>query len=148
MKFKKFSAILAMMILMTLFGASAVALDTSNNSNISPPPSASPKEQPKLTDEQKAELKAKHDEMKAIMENANKKWLTLTDAQKEEIYALRDKTIDIKGQIIDKYLALGLIDAKTANSMKTKLMSGKEKMRENGAMPFFGKKFKKMKNAV
>lgn len=81
-----------------------------------------------LTPEEKAEMKAKY-------EAAQKKWASLTDEQKNEIYKLMDNKIDIKIQMIDKYLEYGIIDKDTANNMKSKLNNYKTQMRESGKMP-------------
>lgn len=88
------------------------------------------KQNPNLTPEQKAEMKAKYEE-------SQKKWAALSDDQKNEIYKLTDKKIDIKIQIIDKYLEYGIIDKDSADSMKAKLNNYKTQMRESGKMPMF-----------
>jgi hypothetical protein len=122
------------------FAASNNSISDSNDSTVSAvSEDYSRKQKPQLTPEQKAELDAKRKEWLAKKQNSQKKWSALTDAQKNEIYALMDKQIDIKSQMIDKYLANGVIDHATATKMKEKLAERKTQMRKSGKMPRIGK---------
>lgn len=78
------------------------------------------------------------EERRAAMEEMKAKWDTLTDAQKAEIFDLNDQKAAIDSQIIDKYSELGIIDAETAESMKSALESHRSDMRTNGRMPMVG----------
>lgn len=125
MKFNKLSVILATLIILAAFGTTAFASTLPNDSRES--------NQPILSDQQKTEIKAKHEEF-------NQKWSTLSNTQKEKIYKLVDKEIDIKNQMIDEYLSFGFIDKESATIMKTKLNECKTKMREKDSFPIFDMK--------
>jgi len=123
MIYKKISGILATLLLLASFGTTTFAAE--NKAILT--------NHPTLTDEQKAEMKSKHDEM-------NEKWSALTDAQKEKIFKLMDQDIDIKIKTIEEYLSLGLIDQETATEIKTRLNEKKAKMRENNIFPMMDRK--------
>ncbi len=141
MKMKKILAIVAAAALSlsaTVFAAPAW-LATADASAVGDVPAITEsfaKERPVLTDEQKAEMEARHQKMT----EAQSKWGAVTDAQKEEIYALKDKAIDVDAQIIDKYLEWGVIDSDTGAEMKSRLSDRKTQMRDSGRMPGFGGK--------
>ena len=65
-------------------------------------------------------------------------WDALTDAQQEEVYLLQEDKINAEIAIVDKYLALGLIDADRASEMKTKLTARLADLRTDGEMPMMG----------
>ncbi len=152
-KTKRMLLILCAAILLTAFGAT-MALAASTPTPSTPPAtettpsqgvfaevgprSCQPGEIPQLTDEEKAAMEEKRAEMRAQMEALNEKWSALTDAQKEEYYAIQDKAIDAKLELIDKYLSQGLIDEQTAAAMKEKLNAEKARIREDGRMPWMG----------
>ncbi len=87
-----------------------------------------------LTEEQKEQMVAR----RASIEASQEKWAALTEEQKEQIYALREKAVDIDGQITDKYLELGVIDEEMASLMKERFSESTVRMRENGRMPMPG----------
>jgi hypothetical protein len=91
-----------------------------------------------LTDEEKAAMEAKREEMKAKIEAQQDKWNSLTDAQKAEIYALKDQKAALEGKITDKYLEFGVIDEATANEMKERITERSKEMKESGRMPGLG----------
>lgn len=74
----------------------------------------------------------------AATEELRSRWYALTDEQKEGIYDLNDQKAAIDKQIIDEYEKLGIIDAETAQSMRSALESQKNEMRTNGRMPVIG----------
>ena len=80
--------------------------------------------------DQKAEMKERHQAMKA-------KWDALNKEQKEEIYIIQDQLFNAKIQIIDKYLEFEMIDNESAAKMKTKIEQHKSSMREKGELPNF-----------
>ena len=139
MKAKKILAVIAATIITGAMSASTLAATPLENSDIDTKTSVSDSDvcetnkRPELSDEQKAEMKAK-------MEAANAKWAALTDAQKKEIYALKDKQAEIENQIIDKYLKYEIIDKTTAEKIKTRIEQSSTKMRESGKLPIFGNK--------
>ena len=87
--------------------------------------------QTQLTDQQKADLKAKRDDMKS-------KWSTLTDDQKNQIYSIQDQIATLQGQMADKYADFGIIGGDDANSLKAKITEKQGQMRSNGKMPMRG----------
>lgn len=78
------------------------------------------------------------EERKAAMDEMKSKWNALTDAQKAVIYDLNDQKAVIDSQIIDKYVEFGIIDAETADGMKSSLESQRSNMRTSGRMPMAG----------
>ncbi len=89
-----------------------------------------------LTDEQKAEMDARREQMIAM----NEKWNNLSESQKNEIYNLKDAQSKIDEQILDKYVSWGLMDKDTAADIRTQITERNTQMRENGMMPMAGGK--------
>ena len=89
------------------------------------------KDCPELTDEQKAKMK----ELKAKMSEAKDKWEKLTNAQQDTIYALDEKAVADKKEIIKQYVSLGLIDEATANELIEQLTNRHATMKEKREMP-------------
>lgn len=65
-------------------------------------------------------------------------WDALTTAQQEEVYQLHEDKINAEMAIVDKYLALGLIDADRAAEMKTNLTERLADLRTDGHMVMMG----------
>lgn len=78
------------------------------------------------------------EDRRSAMDEMKSRWDALTDAQKAEIFDLNDQKAAIDSQIIDKYVELGIIDAETAESMRSALESQRSDMRTNSRMPIIG----------
>lgn len=88
-----------------------------------------------LTEEQKAELQAKRDEMIKNQQERQTKWEALTEEQKQEVYSIVDESVSAKVKLIDKYLELGLITADEATELKNKINEKNTEMKNNKSMP-------------
>lgn len=73
---------------------------------------------------------------------ARKKWNSLSDDQKAEIYDIKGKIADLRKQLADKYKEFGIIGEETAEKVKNRISERHEHMKENGRMPYFGKRRK------
>lgn len=138
MKIKHLCAILIIMM-SSFISITSFALNPPDELTVSVTESAeawkTKSEKNKLSEKDKAELKAKHEELKA-------KWDSLNKDQKEEIYRLHEKSMDIKSELIDKYLEYGMIDKEAASGMKEKMNEHKANMRNNGELPGYRVKSK------
>ncbi|MPN09146.1 hypothetical protein SDC9_156434 [bioreactor metagenome] len=134
---KLISALLILAVVFTL-GISAFAAesteDTTNDSDTTVTQRVHEKSRPELTDEQKAEMKAKMEEQKAKMEASKEAYDALTDEQLAEISALVEQRKEISKQIIEKYEEFGVVDSDTADDMITEL----EKDNDKAGMSFMG----------
>jgi hypothetical protein len=94
------------------------------------------------TDTQTLELSEKdkdHQGNRALFEekmnNAIKKWNTLTTNQKKDVYALLENEIIAHNKTLDKLVELGVIAKDDANLMKQERMDRFTKLRESGEFP-------------
>lgn len=79
------------------------------------------KDSSNLTEEEKAEMKSKSEEMDAKRKESQEKFNNLTDEQKKEIYNLRKENIKNEIKSVNKYLEFGVISEEEAKDMKAKL---------------------------
>ena len=70
------------------------------------------------------------------MNNAIKKWDTLTADQKNQVYALMEYELAAQEKILDKLVDLGVVAKEDAAMMKTERMDRFKRIRENGEFPF------------
>ncbi|MBP1754326.1 MAG: hypothetical protein H6Q59_724 [Firmicutes bacterium] len=69
------------------------------------------------------------------MNNAIKKWNTLTTNQKKDVYALLENEIKAHNKTLDKLVELGVIAKEDASLMKQERMDRFTKLRESGEFP-------------
>lgn len=94
------------------------------------------------TDTQTLELSEKdkdHQGNRALFEekmnNAIKKWNTLTTNQKKDVYTLLENEIKAHNKTSDKLVELGVITKEDAGLMKQERMERFTKLRESGEFP-------------
>lgn len=91
------------------------------------------------SDAQKQQMR---DEMMQKRQEMEAKWNALPAEKKAEVIAIGDKMAELQRQMVDQYLALGLIDKSAAEKMK-KHIDERQAGQKNGEMPFMGFKCKK-----
>ncbi len=69
------------------------------------------------------------------MNNAIKKWDTLTTGQKNEVYALMEHELAAQNKTLDKLADLGVMAKEDAAMIKTERMNRFNKIRESGEFP-------------
>ena len=88
--------------------------------------------------ERQAEMQAQRGERQVQREALQENWAALSDAQKAEVYSLIEEKVELNKQIIDKYVALGLITAEEATEMKSNLTEAHSQMLSQDRMPNAG----------
>ncbi|MDF2906063.1 MAG: hypothetical protein K0R34_1384 [Herbinix sp.] len=69
------------------------------------------------------------------MNNAIKKWNTLTTEQKKDVYALLENEIKVQNKILDKLVDLGVMTKEDAVMLKLERMQRYNKLKESGEFP-------------
>ncbi len=72
----------------------------------------------------------------ARMEASMKKWESLSKEQKAEVYKLLEEEQSVNDKILDKMVALGVLDKEDAAEMKANIKDCLTKMKEEGRYPF------------
>jgi hypothetical protein len=70
------------------------------------------------------------------MNNAIKKWNTLTTEQKKDVYALLENEIKAQNRILDKLVDLEVMIKEDAERLKAERMVRFSKLKESGDFPF------------
>lgn len=70
------------------------------------------------------------------MNNAIKKWNTLTTEQKNDVYALLENEIKAENRILDKLVDLEVLTKEDAATLKAERMVRFAKLKESGEFPF------------
>ena len=69
------------------------------------------------------------------MNNAIKKWNTLTTEQKKDVYALLDNEIKAQNKLLDKLVDLGVVTKEDAAMLKAERTLRYNKLKESGEFP-------------
>jgi DNA polymerase II large subunit len=69
------------------------------------------------------------------MNNAIKKWNTLTTEQKKDVYALLEDEIKVQNRLLDKLVKLGVMTKEDAVMLKLERMDRFNKLKESGDFP-------------
>ena len=88
-----------------------------------------------LTDEEKAEMEAKREEINTQRTAREEAWNALSDDQKEAVYSLKGEIAELEGELCDLYAEYGLIDETAAEEFKEESDQRIAKMREDNSMP-------------
>lgn len=89
-------------------------------------------------DARQADNEANREECQADRAELVAAWDALTDAQQEEVYLLQENKINAEMAIVEKYLALGLIDADKAAEKIANLTERLAELRTDGEMTMMG----------
>lgn len=81
--------------------------------------------------------------LEAKMKKANEKWNTLTVSQKGEVYSLFEKEMQAQIQVIDKLVALNVMEKADAAYLKAQMQEKFSKMKANGDLPILRHRGKK-----
>lgn len=92
-------------------------------------------EQTEQLPEKNKDRKANRALFEEKMNNAIKKWDTLTIDQKNEVYALVENEMTAQDKILDKLTDLGVMAKEDAVMIKTERMNRLNKIRESGEFP-------------
>ena len=74
------------------------------------------------------------------MNNAIKKWNTLTADQRNDVYALLDEERKAQDKVLDKLAELGVMDKKDTEGMKSRRADYMKKLKESGEFPLLRQK--------
>ncbi|MGF7145802.1 23S rRNA G2069 N7-methylase RlmK/C1962 C5-methylase RlmI [Anaerotaenia torta] len=92
-------------------------------------------EQTEQLPEKNKDRKANRALFEEKMNNAIKKWDTLTIDQKNEVYALVENEMTAQDKILDKLTDLGVMAKEDAVMIKTERMNRLNRIRESGEFP-------------
>lgn len=140
MKGKKIITLFGAFALMMAMGVTSFAATTSSSGvdftgGSTPAVKSAVHNRPVMTEEQKAALVVERAAKKAAMDASMEKWDSLTVAQKQTVYDLIDQEAGIKTQLVDRYLATGIIDQETADEMKAAITTNIETLKKDGKLP-------------
>ncbi len=76
---------------------------------------------------------------------AIKKWNTLTADQKNDVYALLDEERKAQDKVLDKLAELGVMDKKDTERMKSRRADYMKKLKESGEFPLLRQRGKRSK---